>query len=112
MADVHTPGQWAVWNDAGWLSEPRYETREILKVTAKTFTTPATYNPTREQRRDIALCLWSGSESDARKLVERLNSSVGLMKDEVRRSRDRHSQRTVELLAKASSKGPAHEGAA
>lgn len=94
-------GKWAVFNDAAWDCDTRYETREILKVTDKTVTTTSTYSssqPTRRSKSDIG---WAGPEADAKRLVERLNSSVGLMKDEVRRSKERMIARNADLISKA-----------
>lgn len=97
-----TPGQWAVWNDASRFlgADPRYETAEILKATPKTVTTRSIYGH-RENRRMSEDMLWAGPEAGAKALVERLSSSVGLMKDEIRRSRERHAERAAKLLSRA-----------
>ena len=91
-------GQWAVFNDAAWDCDPRYEMRMILKVTDKTVSTTSSYGARRHSKSEIG---WAGSEADAKRLVERLNSSVGLMKDEVRRSKERMTARNADLIAKA-----------
>jgi hypothetical protein len=92
-------GDWAVWDDGmSWHSNPRYECGEVVKVTPRTMTYKGRG---RDIRRDIGGTLWSGSEPDARALVERLSSSAGLMIDETRRSRERHKSRVDELIAKA-----------
>lgn len=90
-------GQWAVFNDAPSYFDPRYEAREILKVTEKMVTTTSVYGngPWRRNKSDL---LWAGSEDEAKLLMERLNSSVGLMKDEVRRSKERMIARNDALL--------------
>lgn len=102
-AEVLVAGQWLVWNGASAWSDPRYEAAEIGKVTAKTVTYRSSWG--RDTRRNIdGSEVWSGPEAEAKALAVRLNSSVGLMKDEVRRSRERHSER-VSNLVQASIRG-------
>ena len=91
-------GEWAIWNDAAsYFGDPRYETAEILKVTAKTVTTRSVWGRG-ENRRLLADLMWSGPEAEAKALVERLKSSVGQMTDDVRRSRERHANRVAAIL--------------
>jgi len=102
-AEVLVVGHWLVWNGASSWNDPRYEAAEISKVTAKTVTYRSLWG--RDTRKNIdGNELWSGPEAEAKALVVRLNSSVGLMKDEVRRSRERHSER-VSKLVQASRRG-------
>lgn len=95
-------GEWAVFNDSGWGCDPRYETREILKVTDKTVSTAAMYNSSRLMRHSKSDIGWAGPETDAKRLVEQLNSSVGLMKDERRKSLERMAARNADLVRRAS----------
>jgi len=97
-----TPGLWAIWNDGArfFNADARYVTAEILKSTAKTVTTRSLYGHG-ENRRMSEDMLWAGEEAEAKALVERLNSSVGLMKDELRRSRERNAARIADILSKA-----------
>lgn len=90
-------GQWLIWDAAGYFSDPRYEASEIVKLTPKTVTIRGTWG--RDTRRNIdGKELWAGPEIEAKALAERLNSSVGLMKGEVRRSRERHQERASKLV--------------
>jgi len=93
-------GNWAVMNDAGAGFDPRFEAKEIVAVTEKTVTVQSTWRRAHRQSKDN-VC-WAGSYDDAARLVERLNSSVGLMKDEVRRSKERMAARNADLIARAS----------
>lgn len=102
VSGAHSPvvGGWVVWNDAlSVLSSPHYEAGEIVKVTPKTVTTRSRLGST--FRRSISDTLWFGGEDQAKALLEKLTSSVGLMKDEVRRSKERHNERAQQLIAKA-----------
>ncbi|GEM_PF-6662609 len=93
-------GQWLVWDASGWHSSPRYEAAEIVKVTAKTVTYKGVWG--RETRKNIdGSEVWSGPKAEAKALAERLNSSSGLMKDELRRSHERHRERVSKLVQAA-----------
>ena len=90
-------GQWLVYNAAGYFSDPRYEVSEIVKVTLKTVVLRGVWG--RDTRKNIdGKELWYGAEVEAKALAERLNSSSALMKDEVRRSRERHQERVTKLV--------------
>ena len=93
-------GRWLVWDASSWHSSSRYEAAEIVKVTAKTLTYKGTWG--RETRKNIdASEVWAGPEAQAKALAERLNSSSGLMVDELRRSRERHRERVSRLVQAA-----------
>lgn len=101
--DTNKPwtAEWIVVDDSrAWSDTPRYEAFSVSKRTEKTILV-AQPNTTRERRFYPEDVLWSGDESMARHLAERLTSSVGLMKDEIRRSRERHAERARAALQKA-----------
>lgn len=95
--EVLEAGKWLVWDSSSWFSDPRYEASEIIKATQKTVVLRNIYG--RDARRNIdGKEVWSAPEAEAKALAERLNSSVGLMKDEVRRSGERHKERVAAIL--------------
>ncbi|KQS55942.1 hypothetical protein ASG17_07780 [Brevundimonas sp. Leaf363] len=63
--------------------------------------TAAAWGRRREKHHYADNILFSGPEANAKALVERLTSSAGLMKDEVRRSRERHAARVAAEVARA-----------
>lgn len=101
MAEEIKVGDWIVWDDChSWSGQPRYECREVSKVSPKTVSYRYEYIH-RDRRIDRSKVLFCGPEEAARSLSARLNSSAGLMKDEVWRSKERHVQRLNAEVTKA-----------
>lgn len=94
MTTQPTVGQFAVFNDG--FSEPRYVALQIVKVTAqKVMLREGAYRDRHVYKDNI---LFVGCQQSVEHLVERLTSSLGLMKDECRRSRERHTARVAKIL--------------
>ena len=88
-------GQWVVFND-GWHND-RYIAQQITRVTAqKVMTREGAY---RERHHAKEKILFVDTEERCLRLCDRLQGSVGLTTDEVRRSRERHSERVEKLIA-------------
>ena len=101
MTDEIKVGGWIVWNDCVSLGgSPRYECREVSKASPKTASYRYEYIH-RDRRIDRSRVLFCGPEDAARSLCARLNSSAGLMRNEVCRSKDRHVQRLNAEVTKA-----------
>lgn len=91
---------WIVINDG--FSEPLYRTLRVIKSTPQKV---VAVDAGRAQGRHIYKdnLHHVGSEAACRSIVEALTSSVGLMRDEHRRSRQRHTERVAKILSAASS---------
>lgn len=87
---------WVIIDDG--FSSPVYRAMRIIKVTEqKVVATDSSRSNARHFYKDRLKFV--GTESECRRYVERLTSSVGLMTDECRRSRERHNDRVNKILA-------------
>lgn len=92
-------GHFAVFRD-GWDEFPRYVAQRVVRVTAqKLMTREGAY---RERHHAKESVLFVGAEERCLRLCDRLQGSVGLMSDEVRRSRQRHHERAAKIIEEMS----------
>lgn len=98
MTQLTKVGDWMIVDDG--FSGPVYRAMRIIKVTEqKVVATDSSRSKARHFYKDRLKFV--GTESECRRYVERLTSSVGLMTDECRRSRERHNDRVNKILAEA-----------
>lgn len=95
MTEQPKVGQWAVFND-GW-KDDRYVAQQIVRVTEqKVMTREGAYRERHHAKENIR---FTGTEERCLRLCDRLQGSVGLTTDEVRRSRQRHAERVAKMIA-------------
>lgn len=91
-------GQWAVFNDG--FGYDKYVAQQIVRVTAqKIMTREGAYRERHHLKENVHFV---GTEERCLRLCARLQGSVGLMTDEVRRSRRRHLERVAQMIAEMS----------
>lgn len=88
-------GDWVIVNHG--FHEPLYRALRVIKVSPQKFVAadPSRSNARHFYKDNIHRV---DTEDECRAIVERLTSSVALMKDEQRRSRERHAARVAKIL--------------